>query len=79
MQTTLSTIANDMSELIGHTPMVYLRSDEPSSSRARTRWAPIKDRLGLAIIQEAEKAGEITPGKTDSLASDQCSCCRVAR
>ena len=68
MQTTrLASIANNMSELIGDTPMVYLKFDEALKGRVALKlesenpMASIKDRLGLGIILEAERAGEITP------------------
>mmetsp|Transcript_14305 Transcript_14305/g.40825 ORF Transcript_14305/g.40825 Transcript_14305/m.40825 type:complete len:331 (-) Transcript_14305:2558-3550(-) len=63
-------IAENISELIGNTPLVKLGLDpegrctvilklesmEPCSS--------VKDRIGLAMVEAAEASGKITPGKT---------------
>ncbi len=64
-------IAENITELIGNTPLVRLNrvaagvkptilakleSDNPANS--------VKDRIGLAMIEAAEKEGAITPGKT---------------
>ncbi len=64
-------IANDVTELIGRTPLVRLsrvcagvkpqivaklESQNPANS--------VKDRIGLAMIEAAEREGAITPGET---------------
>ncbi len=64
-------IANNILELIGHTPLVKLNkvtadcgaeivakleSSNPANS--------VKDRIALSMIQEAEARGDISPGKS---------------
>ena len=68
------TIANDASELIGCTPMVYL-SDRINKTKAKIALKlesenpvkSVKDRLALSIVEEAEKAGKLIPGKSTVL------------
>lgn len=64
-------IADSIDELIGNTPLVRLkRSAEASGAEILLKLeyfnpgGSVKDRIGLSMIQEAEKAGLITPGKT---------------
>ncbi len=64
-------IANDISELIGNTPLVRLkRMAEGIDAEILLKLeffnpgGSVKDRIGLSMIEEAEKAGLISPGKT---------------
>ncbi len=64
-------IANSITELIGKTPLLYLnRLGKGSPARiavkleSRNPVASVKDRIGLALIETAEKAGKIKPGVT---------------
>jgi cysteine synthase len=64
-------IANDMLELIGYTPLVRLNSiPYPNSAEfivkleSQNPMDSVKDRIGAAMIEDAERKGEIKPGET---------------
>ncbi|WKY14900.1 hypothetical protein Q1695_000421 [Nippostrongylus brasiliensis] len=64
-------IAEDATELIGNTPMVYLKkigAGLPGIIAAKIEYlnpaCSVKDRIGLAMVKAAEEAGKIRPGLT---------------
>ncbi len=64
-------IANNLSELIGNTPMVRLNNlakdldvELVAKLESLNPGGSVKDRIGLAMIETAEQEGRISPGKT---------------
>jgi cysteine synthase A len=66
----MARIYNNITELIGNTPLVRINrlNDTGATILAKLEFfnpaSSVKDRIGLAMIEAAEREGQITPGKT---------------
>ncbi|EGL81884.1 Pyridoxal-5'-phosphate-dependent protein beta subunit [Caldalkalibacillus thermarum TA2.A1] len=64
-------VANSITELIGQTPLVKLNKlvgPEEADVYVKLEWfnpgSSVKDRIAIAMIEEAERAGQLQPGMT---------------
>ena len=67
----MNRIYHDIAETIGHTPLVKLNrmaaglgAEIVVKLESRNPGGSVKDRIGLSMIQAAERAGTITPETT---------------
>jgi cysteine synthase A len=65
----MGSIPTDISALIGSTPLVQLTRLAPEANlfaklESQNPGGSVKDRIGLAMIEAAERAGQIVPGQT---------------
>ncbi len=62
--------AEKITDLVGNTPLVRIRAAGAGPGKAlvlaklesRNPWSSVKDRIGLAMIEAAERSGELKPG-----------------
>ena len=66
----MQSVSESVIDLIGNTPIVKLKSFDVGECELFVKLenqnpgGSIKDRIGLSIIEEAEKSGELKPGGT---------------
>lgn len=67
----MAKVVNNVTELIGETPLVRLNRIVPEDSAEiylkleyQNPGASVKDRIAISIVEEAEKDGRLKPGDT---------------